>query len=275
MNQDRLHEEDRSSFDGNQENYSDFKRNNSAPNSFKDLNHKQIILGSMLVMIFVLIVVVMGVNAKSFFDVPIPNADKLTKQKDGVTAEDMFKTEADLIAAEKQKDTDEDGLSDYDELNLWKTSPYLIDSDSDGLTDQVEVELGSDPNCPEGKECAKTSFTENLSPKPQDVTGEEAPTAAEIRVLLVGAGLFTNEELAVVGDGELISIYNEILAQENAATTTTTTTTPEKTDPQSYTIEELKQVLRDSGVDEETISAVSDEELRGIFQDAWSAASGS
>ena len=36
----------------------------------------------------------------------------------------------------KNKDTDKDGLSDYDELNFYKTSPYLEDSDSDGFSDK-------------------------------------------------------------------------------------------------------------------------------------------
>ena len=48
-----------------------------------------------------------------------------------------------------------------------------------------------------------------------------------------------------------------------------TTTGPEKESPASYTIDELKQILRQNGVDEETLSKVSDEELRQMFEDAW------
>ena len=32
----------------------------------------------------------------------------------------------------RKKDTDRDGLNDYSELKIYKTSPYLADSDSDG-----------------------------------------------------------------------------------------------------------------------------------------------
>jgi hypothetical protein len=36
-------------------------------------------------------------------------------------------------------DADEDGISDYDEVTLWKTDPNHIDSDGDGFSDDQEV----------------------------------------------------------------------------------------------------------------------------------------
>jgi len=53
----------------------------------------------------------------------------------------------------KKKDTDHDGLSDYAELYVYQTSPYLSDSDSDTVPDSIEVAMGTDPNCPRGKQC--------------------------------------------------------------------------------------------------------------------------
>lgn len=53
----------------------------------------------------------------------------------------------------KNKDTDGDGLSDWEELNVYDTSPYLEDTDGDGIPDGKEVEMGSDPNCPPGQDC--------------------------------------------------------------------------------------------------------------------------
>lgn len=61
------------------------------------------------------------------------------------------------IEALKTKDTDHDGLSDYDELYVEQTSPYLADTDSDGLSDAIEVTQGTDPNCPQGKSCIEMS----------------------------------------------------------------------------------------------------------------------
>lgn len=42
-------------------------------------------------------------------------------------------------------DTDEDGLSDDEEVDVFGTDPALFDSDEDGLGDGDEVDLGTDP----------------------------------------------------------------------------------------------------------------------------------
>lgn len=61
--------------------------------------------------------------------------------------------EQERIAELRTLDTDADSLSDYDELYVFKTSPYLADSDSDGENDGTEVRNESDPNCPKGTTC--------------------------------------------------------------------------------------------------------------------------
>lgn len=60
---------------------------------------------------------------------------------DGLTnkEEDEYKTDKYVI------DTDHDGLSDYDEINVTKTDPLNPDTDGDGLSDGVEVLAGLDP----------------------------------------------------------------------------------------------------------------------------------
>ncbi len=42
-------------------------------------------------------------------------------------------------------DTDDDGLSDGDEVNVHGTEPLLFDTDGDGLSDGLEIRTGSDP----------------------------------------------------------------------------------------------------------------------------------
>ena len=44
-----------------------------------------------------------------------------------------------------KKDTDGDGLSDYDEINKFKTNPLNEDTDGDGILDGEEISLGLDP----------------------------------------------------------------------------------------------------------------------------------
>src|SRR3989338_3721014 len=64
--------------------------------------------------------------------------------------ESSRQAEADAL---RGKDTDRDGLSDYNEFYLYQTSPYLDDTDSDGVGDKQEVDTGGDPNCPAGQDC--------------------------------------------------------------------------------------------------------------------------
>ena len=47
-------------------------------------------------------------------------------------------------------DTDGDGLSDWNELNVYHTDPYVTDTDADGLSDAVEIyKYHTDPNNPD------------------------------------------------------------------------------------------------------------------------------
>lgn len=57
----------------------------------------------------------------------------------------------------KNTDTDGDELMDYDELYVFRTSPFLEDSDSDGFSDGQEVALNNDPNCPRGRTCRQAA----------------------------------------------------------------------------------------------------------------------
>lgn len=48
---------------------------------------------------------------------------------------------------QKRTDTDGDGLSDWDEVNVFKTSPNLRDTCGDGITDNVRVVTGKNLAC--------------------------------------------------------------------------------------------------------------------------------
>lgn len=45
-------------------------------------------------------------------------------------------------------DRDGDGISDFDEINLYQTDPDKADTDSDGVTDGIEIMRGFDPQSP-------------------------------------------------------------------------------------------------------------------------------
>lgn len=140
----------------------------------------------------------------------------------------------------KNKDTDGDGLSDYDELNIYHTSPYLADTDSDGIPDGVEVKNSTDPNCPQGRTCAGgTSIVEQggstdntasstfnsllnqfgatnpsagqASLNSDQVNALKNIDAASLRQLLIEKGL-PKETLDKISDADLLKSYQEILS---------------------------------------------------------------
>lgn len=145
--------------------------------------------------------------------------------------------EQEQIAAQKQRDTDADALSDYDELNIYLTSPYISDTDSDGTSDGVEVAAGADPNCPQGQLCGPGASqvgprganpgdlraVPGASPAPLlqssdfvGVTPEllKSMTPEQLRSLLRGAGV-PEEVLAQFNDNQLMTMFEESLAKNN------------------------------------------------------------
>jgi len=133
----------------------------------------------------------------------------------------------------KNQDTDGDGLSDWDELNIYHTSPYLADSDSDGIPDGVEVANGTDPNCPQGKDCGNiapivATGTSAIGAIGGDTSGagsnlasssstdlvnmlSGASDAASLRKLLIQSGM-DKAELDQISDADLMKNYQTLLA---------------------------------------------------------------
>lgn len=61
-----------------------------------------------------------------------------------------FVDDEDQFEVLKNLDSDNDGISDYDELYVYKTNPYNIDTDGDDLSDYEEIFIiGTDPLNPD------------------------------------------------------------------------------------------------------------------------------
>ncbi len=128
---------------------------------------------------------------------------------------------------DRTKDTDKDGLSDYDELNIYGTSPYLEDSDSDGLTDREEIMGNNNPNCAAGTDCfdgLNDTMEKKVDNQKSDIM--IAPSAT----------------------GGSVKDANNILEG--------------KMDPK-----DLRQLLKDDGVDPRLIDAITDDELMLMYQE--------
>ena len=125
-------------------------------------------------------------------------------------------------------DTDEDGLSDYDEEYLYSTSPYLKDTDSDGFTDKQEVDSDNDPLCPAGVDCLAGGIQDQTTTTEDILLQDEEPssgaelttemiqelqnlTPAQIRELLLTSNALTEQELNQIDDEQLMQVFKEML----------------------------------------------------------------
>ncbi len=142
------------------------------------------------------------------------------------------------LEASKAKDTDRDGLSDYSELYVYHTSPYLADTDSDGILDAIEIAQGSDPNCPEGTVCVEAvnqetagsstaAFSDLANVAPlipaidpnlpagirdaqlfiQEAQDPAGMTSAQIKEVLTKYSLVPADKIQALSDIELTSVY--------------------------------------------------------------------
>lgn len=152
----------------------------------------------------------------------------------------MTKADANPLAASAQedptllktRDTDSDGLSDFDELYVHRTSPYLKDTDSDGFDDKQELDSGHDPNCATGKVCFDSLASKSAPSAGQGQSGAvtsqgsgttqsaleadlaklQSLTPVQVRALLKENG-FTDEDLKDVDDATLTNLYRQSLEE--------------------------------------------------------------
>ncbi len=135
------------------------------------------------------------------------------------------------LAELKTQDTDGDKLNDYDELYIYRTSPYLQDTDSDGISDEEEVQSGSNPNCPKGQDCVGNVASGEATPPGTVTTAPPPPADAQgsleqlknlrtedIRALLLQSGM-TEDVLKKIDDNTLRTIYNDALKTMSASGT--------------------------------------------------------
>ncbi len=133
----------------------------------------------------------------------------------------------------RNKDTDKDGLSDWDELNIYYTSPYLEDTDSDGFSDKEEIDSGNDPNCPAGRNCYNQN-NKTVNKNQLDISNSKNENLP-LDTITNGLNLFSDNELENILNGQA-------------------------------DVEMLRQALINSGVSKEALNKVSDEDLLKAYQ---------
>lgn len=229
-----------------------------------------------LIFICVVGAAVIGLSVWEFSSIiglELPNSGKTVKQ---IASSTTTTSDEDL----KKIDTDQDGISDYDELSIYGTSPYLADSDSDSFDDKTEIDSGNDPNCPKGQNCFTADVpatTGAASSDKTDLTALANATPDQIRKALVATGAFTAADLANVSDADLLKIYQDALS---AGSGTTLSLAPplagQAMTPatKQYSTTELKALLKQQGVSDEMLSGIDDATLQQLYQDALKQAAG-
>jgi len=152
--------------------------------------------------------------------------------------------------AQKTKDTDGDGLSDWDELNAHNTSPYLADSDSDGENDGAEVAAKTDPNCPKGKDCSG------------------AGQSADEKIL---------ENQEAISQSDQASVFNNIVGQIGASGTPATAPANPAAGANTLDLEKyangqldaaaLRAMLLAAGMDKDMLNKIPDDALLKSYQE--------
>lgn len=225
-----------------------------------------------------------GPFAKSFL--PPPPTVEEVKQKQ--------------VAELKSKDTDKDGLSDYDEIYVYNTSPYLADTDSDSLSDKDELLRGTDPNCPEGKTCFGTGISSGDNGINQSqifAPALQVPTAGQLllqtmlsanpdpqalRNVLEKNGV-SKQILDSLDDDKLIELAKqaaggaEVGGMEVSYTSSTNAGNLKKISPAERKLpssaEQLRAILRSQGVSEDQLQKIDDETLLKVYQEVIQASS--
>lgn len=188
---------------------------------------------------------------------------------------------AEALLADK-KDTDGDGLTDSLEIQIYRTSPYLEDTDSDGVSDSDEIAKGTDPNCPEGTDCraffgspARDAEREGLARSlyesaPVSKLGVSIPgltDPATVRSLLKQAGI-PEEALKQFSDEMLLGLVEEGVQTPSESPPSQGGEQKEPGAlPENPTPEAIRELLVAAGLDRELLAKFTDAQLTQLYQE--------
>lgn len=199
-------------------------------------------------------------------------------------------TETETETADMIKDTDNDGLTDYEEANVYNTSPYLDDSDSDGYKDGDEVKNNTNPNCAVGADCnqelvlEKVDTTSGLDAENGlmadiisnvDVSSVPQDELKAIREAFLEAG-YDKAKLDQMTDQQVYQAY--LISLQLSSTQGDTSVSAEQvvntsggnkeTTISSSDAKAIREAYEKAGYDKTKLDQISDEDLIKAYQEA-------
>ncbi|MBI4139076.1 hypothetical protein HY479_02900 [Candidatus Uhrbacteria bacterium] len=151
------------------------------------------------------------------------------------------------LDASKRRDTDGDGISDYDE-KLIGTSPYLRDTDGDGVPDNVELAQGGNPNCFAGQPCASQEIDLSLVATSSPFLIQRSVPGGEALYAEFQRGVNDQKRVVREQTGSTSTVLEEGLVRDPAV---------------------IRKVLLDSGkVDPEILNKITDAQLLQVYDQA-------
>jgi len=230
-------------FDENQDDFNEKPEQSPPP-----FNKNQKIAATSLAVFGVLIIVLWFAQLKNNIYGPF---NQPVNQSQGVA--DAVTNDAVL----KAKDTDGDGLNDYDELNIYNTSPYLEDTDGDGFKDGEEIENNADPNCPSGRTCTG-GLLDNTAP------AEGANSSGALPSPENGLNNLVNQS------NGLDSLLNQFSVEQS--TSGLNALSQEQLNAlKNIDVVSLRQLLIQSGMPKETLDKISDADLMQSYSETFNA----
>lgn len=201
------------------------------------------------------------------------------KQNDQILADSS--DEAQEIALLQARDTDGDSLNDFEETYAYGTSPYLTDSDSDGVSDADELAQETNPNCPQGQDCeqvrvggdgtttdAEIAFA-NFNPSDFITVTEGGKVDTEaIRKQLIEAGV-PADVVNATDDETLVKLFNDTVAQTGGSIPNTTDQVKAEAEAlKKLSTQEKRNMLVEAGVSSSDINALTEDQLNELFDEA-------
>ncbi|MDD3284155.1 MAG: hypothetical protein PHZ07_01010 [Patescibacteria group bacterium] len=183
------------------------------------------------------------------------------------------------------KDSDGDGVSDYEEEYVYGTSPYLVDTDSDGISDYDEIinMVSSGAECTD--DSCKIGNTADIANIINDSSGTtQTFTIEDIKKALVQSG-YSQSMIDQLSESDLNKIHAEVVKAANNPnynfedsglapdTSESDLEIPDISEDdfqklQNLSPDEIRNMMIEGGADADNLNQISNEDLKRIYLEA-------